>query len=182
MFYNIIFGRFATVDQETISRCIAIMDRADPTLIWGGDCESTYEVMAETLREGLSLTSTGFAFWLHVIGGFEGKPPAGVFERWLAFGLFSSHSRLYGSNSYRVPWLYDEEGSDEASRVCSNDLQRRHPRIPVREDAQPDRILPLGCSKHAFHPVPWCRTGWDAVAAAAVRRCGDHGLVRGKRG
>ncbi|KAJ9092419.1 hypothetical protein QFC20_007374 [Naganishia adeliensis] len=29
---------------------------------WGGDCESTYEAMAESLRGGLSLTSTGFAF------------------------------------------------------------------------------------------------------------------------
>ncbi|KAJ9114967.1 hypothetical protein QFC24_007083 [Naganishia onofrii] len=86
---------------------------------WGGDCESTYEAMAESLRGGLSLTSTGFAFWSHDIGGFEGRPPAGLFKRWLAFGLFSSHSRLHGSNSYRVPWLYDTEGSDEASRVCS---------------------------------------------------------------
>lgn len=86
---------------------------------WGGDCESTYEAMAESLRGGLSLTSTGFAFWSHDIGGFEGKPPAGLFKRWLAFGLFSSHSRFHGSNSYRVPWLYDKEGSDEASRVCS---------------------------------------------------------------
>jgi alpha-D-xyloside xylohydrolase len=86
---------------------------------WGGDCESTYEAMAESLRGGLSLTSTGFAFWSHDIGGFEGKPPAGLFKRWLAFGLFSSHSRLHGSNSYRVPWLYDTDGDDEASRVCS---------------------------------------------------------------
>lgn len=86
---------------------------------WGGDCESTYEAMAESLRGGLSLTSTGFAFWSHDIGGFEGRPPAGLFKRWLAFGLFSSHSRLHGSNSYRVPWLYDTEGSDEASKVCS---------------------------------------------------------------
>lgn len=86
---------------------------------WGGDCESTYEAMAESLRGGLSLTSTGFAFWSHDIGGFEGKPPAGLFKRWLAFGLFSSHSRLHGSNSYRVPWLYDSDGEDEASRVCS---------------------------------------------------------------
>src|SRR5699024_1672001 len=32
-----------------------------------------------------------------------------VFKRWTAFGLLSSHSRLHGSNSYRVPWLFDEE-------------------------------------------------------------------------
>ncbi len=38
---------------------------------WGGDCESTYEAMAETLRGGLSLTSSGFAFFSHDISGFE---------------------------------------------------------------------------------------------------------------
>jgi alpha-D-xyloside xylohydrolase len=35
---------------------------------WGGDCESTFEAMAETLRGGLSLGLCGFAFWAHDIG------------------------------------------------------------------------------------------------------------------
>ncbi|KAG9029479.1 hypothetical protein FRB95_005281 [Tulasnella sp. JGI-2019a] len=82
---------------------------------WGGDCESSYEAMAESLRGGLSLTSSGFAFWSHDIGGFEGKPSDSLFKRWLAFGLFSTHSRLHGSYSYRVPWLYGEE----AVKICS---------------------------------------------------------------
>jgi len=30
----------------------------------------------------------------------------------VAFGLLSSHSRLHGSTSYRVPWVYDEEAVD----------------------------------------------------------------------
>ena len=29
-----------------------------------------------------------------------------------AFGLLSSHSRLHGCTSYRVPWAYDEEAVD----------------------------------------------------------------------
>jgi len=78
-------------------------------LHWGGDCESTYASMAETLRGGLSLALSGFAYWSHDIGGFEGTPDAGVFKRWLPFGLLSSHSRLHGSSSYRVPWAFDEE-------------------------------------------------------------------------
>jgi alpha-D-xyloside xylohydrolase len=76
---------------------------------WGGDCESTFEAMAESLRGGLSLSLSGFGFWSHDIGGFEGTPPADVYKRWIAFGLLSSHSRLHGSQSYRVPWLFDEE-------------------------------------------------------------------------
>jgi alpha-D-xyloside xylohydrolase len=79
---------------------------------WGGDCWSNFESMAESLRGGLSLTSCGFAFWSHDIGGFEGNPPPAVYKRWLQFGLLSSHSRLHGSSSYRAPWLVDEESCD----------------------------------------------------------------------
>jgi alpha-D-xyloside xylohydrolase len=79
---------------------------------WGGDSTSTFESMAETLRGGLSLAMSGFAFWSHDIGGFEGTPDPGVFKRWTAFGLLSSHSRFHGSSSYRVPWLFDEEAVD----------------------------------------------------------------------
>ena len=79
---------------------------------WGGDCESTFVAMAESLRGGLSLASSGFGYWSHDIGGFEGTPDPAVFKRWIAFGLLSSHSRLHGSGSYRVPWAYDEEAVD----------------------------------------------------------------------
>ncbi|MDR0561964.1 MAG: alpha-xylosidase [Spirochaetaceae bacterium] len=83
---------------------------------WGGDCESSFEAMAETLRGGLSFTLSGFSYWSHDIGGFEGDPDPALFKRWLQFGLLSSHSRLHGSNSYRVPWNIDEE-SVEVCRV-----------------------------------------------------------------
>jgi alpha-D-xyloside xylohydrolase len=83
---------------------------------WGGDSTSTYASMAETLRGGLSLALSGFAFWSHDIGGFEGTPDAGVFKRWTAFGLLSSHSRFHGSSSYRVPWNFDDEAV-EVTRV-----------------------------------------------------------------
>ncbi|WP_433290552.1 alpha-xylosidase [Actinoplanes sp. CA-030573] len=76
---------------------------------WGGDNSATYESMAESLRGGLSLMSSGFGFWSHDIGGFEGRPDPAVFKRWIAFGLLSSHSRLHGNHSYRVPWLFDDE-------------------------------------------------------------------------
>ncbi len=76
---------------------------------WGGDSDSTFPSMAESLRGGLSLGLSGFGFWSHDIGGFEGMPNGELYKRWIAFGLLSSHSRLHGSSSYRVPWLFDEE-------------------------------------------------------------------------
>lgn len=79
---------------------------------WGGDNSATYISMAETLRSGLSLAQSGYGFWSHDISGFESTAPADVYKRWCAFGLMSSHSRLHGSSSYRVPWLFDAEACD----------------------------------------------------------------------
>jgi alpha-D-xyloside xylohydrolase len=76
---------------------------------WGGDSTATFESMAESLRGGLSFGLSGFGFWSHDIGGFEQTANADVYKRWTAFGLLSSHSRLHGSSSYRVPWHYDDE-------------------------------------------------------------------------
>jgi alpha-D-xyloside xylohydrolase len=93
---------------------------------WGGDCESTFGAMAESLRGGLSLGLSGFGFWSHDIGGFEGTPTPAVFKRWVQFGLLSSHSRLHGSKSYRVPWDY----GDEAVAVTRDFTRLKHRLVP----------------------------------------------------
>ena len=68
--------------------------------------------MAESLRGGLSLGLSGFGFWSHDISGFEGTASPDLYKRWCAFGLLSSHSRLHGMESYRVPWNFDAEAVD----------------------------------------------------------------------
>ncbi|WP_130859553.1 alpha-xylosidase [Gracilibacillus phocaeensis] len=98
----VVFARAATAGSQTFP------------VHWGGDCDSTYEAMAESLRGGLSLTTSGFGYWSHDIGGFENTATPDVFKRWTAFGLLSSHSRFHGSSSYRVPWQFDEEAVDVA--------------------------------------------------------------------
>jgi alpha-D-xyloside xylohydrolase len=90
---------------------------------WGGDNAATFPSMAESLRGGLSLAASGFGFWSHDIGGFEGTPDPAVFKRWIPFGLLSSHSRLHGNESYRVPWNFDEE---------SVEVLRRFTRLKLR--------------------------------------------------
>ena len=79
---------------------------------WGGDCFSNYGSMAETLRGGLSLCMSGFGYFSHDISGFEAQGTPDLYKRWCAFGLMSSHSRLHGNSSYRVPWNFDEESCD----------------------------------------------------------------------
>ncbi|WP_251455464.1 alpha-xylosidase [Microbacterium sp. Marseille-Q6648] len=100
----VLFARSATAGGQTMP------------VHWGGDSTSTFTSMAETLRGGLSLALSGFAYWSHDIGGFEGTPDAGVFKRWTAFGLLGSHSRFHGSQSYRVPWQFDDEAVDVTRR------------------------------------------------------------------
>lgn len=96
----VVFARSATVGGQKFP------------VHWGGDCWSNYVSMAESLRGGLSLTSSGFGYWSHDIGGFESQSTPDVYKRWAAFGLLSTHSRLHGSTSYRVPWAYDDEAVD----------------------------------------------------------------------
>ncbi|MET3808034.1 alpha-D-xyloside xylohydrolase [Nakamurella sp. UYEF19] len=100
----VVFARSATVGGQQFP------------VHWGGDSESTYASMAETLRGGLSLAYSGFGYWSHDIGGFEGTPDPAVFTRWLAFGLLSSHSRLHGSGSVRVPWAFGDEAVEVARK------------------------------------------------------------------
>ncbi|KAA9111522.1 alpha-xylosidase [Microbacterium rhizomatis] len=110
----VLFARSATVGGQSMP------------VHWGGDSTSTFTSMAETLRGGLSLAMSGFAHWSHDIGGFEGTPDAAVFKRWTAFGLLGSHSRFHGSQSYRVPWMFDEEAV-EITRIFTHLKMRLMP-------------------------------------------------------
>jgi alpha-D-xyloside xylohydrolase len=104
---SVLFARTATAGTQRFPLC------------WGGDCESTAAALAESVRGGLSLGLSGFSYWSCDIGGFEGSPAPWIYKRWVAFGLLCSHSRLHGSNSYRVPWLIDgdDQGPESATAV-----------------------------------------------------------------
>lgn len=86
---------------------------------WGGDCSAEYSSMAETLRGGLSLCASGFGYFSHDIGGFETTASPDVYKRWCAFGLMSTHSRLHGSTSYRVPWAYEDDTPENPENACA---------------------------------------------------------------
>ena len=119
-YYTLIYNRcvFEVLEEEKgkgnavlFARSATVGSQQFP-VHWGGDCMATYPSMAETLRGGLSLAMSGFAFWSHDISGFESTATPDLYKRWAAFGLLSSHSRLHGNQSYRVPWLFDEEACD----------------------------------------------------------------------
>ena len=103
----IVFARSATVGGQKFP------------VHWGGDCSADYLSMAESLRGGLSLCMSGFGFWSHDISGFANTAPHHLFKRWVAFGLLSTHSRLHGDSSYRVPWLFSKEGEANGEEACA---------------------------------------------------------------
>ena len=79
---------------------------------WGGDCGCTWDGLAGTIRGGLHLGLSGFAFWSHDVPGFHGVPdfmnhwPADdLFVRWTQVGVFTSHLRYHGTNP-REPYEY----------------------------------------------------------------------------
>jgi alpha-D-xyloside xylohydrolase len=118
-YYTLLYNRavFGLLERERGAGEAAVFARSATVggqkypVHWGGDNTATYPSMAESLRGGLSLGLCGFGFWAHDISGFEATATADLYKRWSAFGLLSSHSRLHGSASYRVPWLFDEEAS-----------------------------------------------------------------------
>lgn len=119
--YEALQKRFGKNEAVLYARAATAGTQRFP-LQWGGDCESTPEAMAESVRGGISLGLSGFAFWSVDIGGFEGYPAPWIYKRWVAFGLLCSHSRLHGSSSYRVPWTVDDD--DQSEQGCSRVLSK----------------------------------------------------------
>ncbi|KAG5732816.1 Alpha-xylosidase [Termitomyces sp. T112] len=129
MVFDLLQKRFGEGEAVLFARSSATGGQRFP-VHWGGDCESTWEAMAEALRGAISLTLSGFGYASHDIGGFEGHPPPEIYQRWVAFGLFSSHSRLHGSSSYRVPWNYGEDAAKSMSRF----VEAKHRLMPYLYD------------------------------------------------
>ena len=83
-------------------------------LHWGGDAACSWDGLAGSLKGGLHLGLSGFAFWSHDVPGFHGVPdfmnsviPDDLYVRWTQFGVFSSHIRYHGT-SKREPYEYPE--------------------------------------------------------------------------
>jgi len=81
-------------------------------LHWGGDAACSWDGLAGSLRGGLQLGMSGFAFWSHDVPGFHGVPdfmnaviPDDLYVRWTQFAVFSSHIRYHGT-SKREPWHF----------------------------------------------------------------------------
>ena len=112
---------------------------------WGGDSASSWDGMAGSLKGGLHLGLSGFAFWSHDVPGFHSIPDfmnspidPKIYLRWTQFGVFTSHMRYHGTCK-REPWHYpDIAGTvrkwwqlryrlmpyimEQAEKACSNGM------------------------------------------------------------
>ncbi|MBD3392235.1 MAG: alpha-xylosidase [Chitinivibrionales bacterium] len=79
---------------------------------WNGDSASTWDGLAATIRGGIHIGLSGFAFWSHDVPGFHGLPDFmsswpedDLYVRWTQVGVFTSHMRYHGT-SPREPYEY----------------------------------------------------------------------------
>jgi alpha-glucosidase (family GH31 glycosyl hydrolase) len=72
-----------------------------------GDHASTYRGLEESIKGGLSLSSSGFSNWGSDVGGLVGKPDEEVYLRWIEFGTFSPLMRFHGTTP-REPWFFSD--------------------------------------------------------------------------
>lgn len=98
---------------------------------WGGDAATTWDGLAATIRGGLHLGCSGFAYWSHDIPGFHGLPDFmnskiedDLYVRWTQVGVFSSHMRYHGT-SPREPYNFPK-----VSDIVRGWLQLRYCLIP----------------------------------------------------
>lgn len=79
---------------------------------WGGDCACTFDGLAGSIRGGLQIGLSGFAFWSCDVPGFHGlpefmnhRPDDILYVRWTQAAVFMSHMRYHGTSA-REPYEY----------------------------------------------------------------------------
>ncbi len=87
-------------------------------LYWGGDSDSDYNGMYNSLRGGLSIGLSGFPFWSHDVGGYFCTPEPDVYIRWLQFGMLSPAVRFHGTSA-REPWAYGDEAVNQYKKYAA---------------------------------------------------------------
>jgi len=109
---------------------------------WGGDPNTTFEAMAASLRGGLSLVLSGYAFWGADIGGFHGEPSTELYVRWAQFGLLgNSHARFHGTTP-REPWAFGDRALDIV-RDYARERYRLLPYLFSYAERAPETGLPV---------------------------------------
>ena len=91
------------------------------TMVWSGDVNSRWDVLAKQIPAALSLSLAGLPYWNSDIGGFfpSGEYPKGVedpafqelYTRWQQFAAFTPMMRSHGEYTPREIYQFGERGT-----------------------------------------------------------------------
>jgi alpha-D-xyloside xylohydrolase len=141
-------------------------------LQWGGDPQSDWGGLANSLRAGLNHGHSGSPFHASDVGGFYGatQPEPALYLRWVQAAIFSSHFRIHGIGA-REPWAF---GGD-VERIAREFFEIRYKLLPYLRGACDLSVttgLPVMRSMALMHPD-------DRVARSFELQfyCGPHLMV-----
>lgn len=141
-------------------------------LQWGGDPQSDWGGLVNSIRAGLNHGHSGSPFHATDIGGFYGatQPEPELYLRWVQAAVFASHFRIHGIGA-REPWMFGKE----VERIAREFFEIRYKLLPYLRGACDLSVktgLPVMRSMALMHPD-------DRVARAFETQfyCGPHLLV-----
>ncbi len=141
-------------------------------LQWGGDPQSDWGGLINSIRAALSHGHSGSPFHATDVGGFYGstQPEPALYLRWVQAAVFASHFRIHGIGA-REPWMFGKE----VERIAREFFELRYKLLPYLRGACDLSVktgLPVMRSMALMHPD-------DRVARAFETQfyCGPHLLV-----
>lgn len=141
-------------------------------LQWGGDPQSDWEGLANSLRAGMNHGHSGTPFHATDVGGFYGatQPESALYLRWVQAAVFGSHFRVHGIGA-REPWCFGRD----VERIAREFFEIRYKLLPYLRgacDLAEKTGLPVMRSMALMHPD-------DRVARSFELQfyCGPHLVV-----
>ena len=139
---------------------------------WGGDPQSDWEGLANSLRASMNHGHSGTPFHATDAGGFYGatQPEPALYLRWVQAAVFASHFRIHGIGA-REPWCFGKQ----VERIAREFFEIRYKLLPYLRGACDLSVktgLPVMRSMALMHPD-------DRVARAFEQQfyCGPHLIV-----
>ncbi len=139
---------------------------------WGGDPQSDWEGLANSLRASMNHGHSGTPFHATDVGGFYGatQPEPALYLRWVQAAVFASHFRIHGIGA-REPWCFGKD----VERIAREFFEIRYKLLPYLRGACDLAVktgLPVMRSMALMHPD-------DRVARAFEQQfyCGPHLIV-----
>ncbi|WP_335958150.1 TIM-barrel domain-containing protein [Halalkalibacter kiskunsagensis] len=99
--------------------------------IWSGDVDASWESFRHNMQLGLSSSMSGMPYFTTDIGGFNGKPTAELYTRWMQAGSFMPIFRAHNCecddpSNTREPWVFGQE----AESIVKQSIEQRYRLLP----------------------------------------------------